>query len=165
MQKLMKAMHKSEKGFTLVELMVVVVIIAVLVAIAIPIYSGIQRSAAESAHDANVRTLKGAASIWYAEHGTTQDGFVLMEAGTFHHKDGDGASQPDDPGEGDLQSSYFGNYIEGGAPTVPALLKDDEDLAARYDDQTRDQPDGDYHVTVDANGEVTVKPGIGAYGT
>ncbi|MFO7951745.1 MAG: prepilin-type N-terminal cleavage/methylation domain-containing protein, partial [Bacillota bacterium] len=93
MQKLMRKMHKQEQGFTLVELMVVVVIIAVLVAIAIPIYSGIQRSAAESAHDANVRTLKGSASIWYAEHGTS-DTNILMEDGDFYYDD-----------DGDMKSS------------------------------------------------------------
>ncbi len=59
MQKLMKAMHKNEKGFTLVELMVVVVIIGVLVAIAIPIYNTIQGTAEENACHATQRTIDG----------------------------------------------------------------------------------------------------------
>ena len=60
-------MHKNEKGFTLVELMVVVVIIGILVAIAIPLYSGIQESARERAHEANMRTLHGAGAMHVSE--------------------------------------------------------------------------------------------------
>ncbi len=65
----MKALHKNEKGFTLVELMVVVVIIGILVAIAIPIYGAVQNRAEQGAHEANERILKGAASMYIAEHG------------------------------------------------------------------------------------------------
>ena len=69
MQKLMKRFHKNEKGFTLVELMVVVVIIGILVAIAIPIYNNVQANAQEKACLANQRTINGAASTYFTENG------------------------------------------------------------------------------------------------
>ncbi len=48
----------NKKGFTLVELMIVVVILGILVAIAVPIYSAVTRNAKKRACEANVRTIR-----------------------------------------------------------------------------------------------------------
>lgn len=48
-------MKRSKKGFTLMEMLIVVAIIAVLVAIAIPTFSGALTKAKEAADMANVR--------------------------------------------------------------------------------------------------------------
>jgi len=61
-----KMFMKSKKGFTLVELMVVIVILGILVAIAIPVYNNITESAEASSCKANQRTLESALMQWYA---------------------------------------------------------------------------------------------------
>ena len=63
-----KRLRKNEQGFTLIELMVVVIIIGILVAIAVPLYGGVQARARDNACMANVRTLNGAMAMYYAEH-------------------------------------------------------------------------------------------------
>lgn len=53
---------KGNKGFTLVELMVVVVIIGVLTAIAVPVYNNVTAKAKINAIAANLRIINGAIS-------------------------------------------------------------------------------------------------------
>ncbi|GEM_PF-2036958 len=63
----------SRNGFTLLELMVVIVIIGVLVAIGVPVYNNIQRSAAQRAHDANLRVIDTAVVMFQAGEGRDVD--------------------------------------------------------------------------------------------
>ncbi|MGI6562900.1 MAG: type IV pilin protein [Clostridia bacterium] len=56
---------RNTKGFTLVELMVVVAIIGVLTAIAIPVYNAVTDRAEEAAIKANLRTIDSALMQYY----------------------------------------------------------------------------------------------------
>ena len=56
----MRSKMQNQKGFTLVELMVVVVILGILVAIAVPVYNNVTKQANQKSVEANLRTIDGA---------------------------------------------------------------------------------------------------------
>jgi len=60
---------RNEKGFTLMELMIVIVIIGVLAAIGVPAYKGMTDKARKASCDANLRTVQTAVAMYYSEHG------------------------------------------------------------------------------------------------
>ena len=60
-------MMKNKKGFTLIELMIVVAIIGILAAIAIPKFASLIRKSNEGASKGNLGSIRGALSIYYGD--------------------------------------------------------------------------------------------------
>ena len=67
MKTICRMLKRDSKGFTLVELMVVLLIIGILVAIAIPIYNKTQAEAQKKSCQANLRTIDGAIAQYRAD--------------------------------------------------------------------------------------------------
>ena len=73
---------QDESGFTLIELMVVVLIIAILVAIALPTFLGARKRAADRAAETRVRTAFTSAKIYYIDDQSFMgaDGVGVLES-------------------------------------------------------------------------------------
>jgi len=70
-------MRRDTRGFTLIELMIVVVIIGILAAIAIPNFLAMQKRAKEGSTKANMHTFQLAAE----DYGVQNDGIYAANAG------------------------------------------------------------------------------------
>jgi prepilin-type N-terminal cleavage/methylation domain-containing protein len=67
-----------KRGFTLIELVMVIVVISILAAIAIPKFINLQASARQAACDGNIATIRSAVAAYYAK--TAVDGSASFPA-------------------------------------------------------------------------------------
>ena len=82
--------QKTSKGFTLIELMIVVAIIGILAAIAIPQFANLVAKSQEGRTKANLGTIRSALSIyygdsegWYPVAGAASDLVILTTGGRY----------------------------------------------------------------------------------
>jgi prepilin-type N-terminal cleavage/methylation domain-containing protein len=129
----MKKFINNQHGFTLVELMIVIVIVGILAAVAIPIYQGNIKKAKMSECDAALGTIRTALRVFYAENQQYPDTEGASVDTTFF-KQYLNISHPD------LDGRYFsaGNYKLTSTPTTYVITCDNDDIfpdSARVLDQ------------------------------
>ena len=105
----------SKKGFTLVELMIVVVIMGILVAVAVPVYGAVTKNARIKTCKANQRVIKANASEFYMQ-GNGGEPLAISSGSTW-----------------DLMSStpagFMNLFDKGELPTCPSADKTSTDAS------------------------------------
>jgi len=82
----MKTNNQSTKGFTLVEIMIVVVIIGLLAAMAIPAFQKVRSSSQDKAVLNNMRQLGAAADQYFLENGTSTAAIAALVGSSAYVK-------------------------------------------------------------------------------
>lgn len=101
----MRKLMKSKKGFTLVELMIVVVIMGILTAIAIPVYSTVSKNAERKSCQTNQTIIKENLSTYQMTGGANGGQVAWADMTTVASNDAfkkmfEGGQLPTCPGDG-----------------------------------------------------------------
>lgn len=120
----------NSRGFTLIELVIVVAILSILAAVTIPRFSATRKRAAITAHNVNVRTLSTAAHMYIADKGVPKEKVVW-----------DKDKKEDANGWKDYLQEW---------PKIPSGLTS-KDFGISTDQV-------DYIVTINADGNIEVEP-------
>lgn len=134
-----KKLKKNNKGFTLVELIAVLAILGIIGAIAVPRFAATRKNAAIKAHEANVRILKNAASVYYVENGSEAEWPDDEDDQSWKNYIQEWPKIPDGLTEGDLD-----DIIVGGEGDKDKKVTNEE-----YTYKVEIEPDGEVKVTIE----------------
>lgn len=120
----------NKKGFTLMEMLIVVAIIVILVAISIPVFSGQLNNAKKATDLANIRAAKGVATTQYLMSETTP-----TEDKTYYYNVADG--QLVDKKDGIKAYGGSASVVEGATETpagkiLEVTVKTDGTVALKW---------------------------------
>ena len=117
---------KSKKGFTLVELMIVVVIMAILVAVAVPIFSAVTKNAQEKTCNSNKREIISQVSN-YCMSGN-DSGTIINKSGNFTIESNGKVGTPKDGTHETIKAANVTKMFQ----SVPYCPTGDETTAVIY---------------------------------
>ena len=109
----------NKKGFSLVELMIVVVIMGILIAVAIPLYGAITTNAKNKTCLSNIDTIENAAIIYY-----TNTGKPATAAGWKTELTFEGGAAPECPWGEEMAAGSYNGYtvtVDAGTGTAKAV--------------------------------------------
>lgn len=126
----------KRKGFTLIEMVIVIAILGILIAIAVPRLAGFRTRAQDSADKATAATIGKAAELYYATEGVQLEGNpeVLVEKDLIEPGDYDEFTIVWDHQDGDF-AKVFKNYEEDDEVQLYPETDEDQPNQENGDDQ------------------------------
>ena len=134
----LRARMRDESGFTLIELMLVVVVLGVLAGIAVPRMGGVRDQADESAVKSNLRAMQSSLEMYYVQEGEYPDSDTDLGGSEFI--------------SGDLVSIFE----DGGNDNYAYFSDGGDDYRIVYDsDSTTDDDNNEFYITDDGGASWT----------
>lgn len=116
----MKKLMKNKKGFTLMEMLIVVAIIVILVAISIPVFTSQLNNAKQATDDANERAAKGIAATEFLSK--------TKVAGTYYYDAANGKLETADT---DIEA--YGQYGENAGDILKVVIDEDGNITLTWE--------------------------------
>lgn len=139
---------RNQRGFTLIELMIVVTIIGVLATVAIPMYQVVPERSKSTEAVTALGLVRSAMRVYYAEHGTFVNGGLFTDGAQVTSGGLLGVT------DNDLAGRYFSSecYKFSGAPTANSFTVECE---GRWSTAPFGSEVSSIVVTIDQDGELT----------
>lgn len=81
--RLLQRLLRDERGFTLLELLIVVVILSIIMLLAVPAYLQFRDNAYKATAQSNVKTASVAAGLYYTGNGSTYAAMTIAKLKTY----------------------------------------------------------------------------------